>query len=781
MNPVSLVKLICSLVLLGVPAYLVANMNQLFLVDRFWFSILLLIFCILLSRIRGSEVIRIILLTIGLLSCFRYITWRYLNTINTDNFFNTIASSILLLAETHNCLMFSLVCFQAWKLEKSKSKEPEVNEDYKPEVDIFILTYNEDEAIVRRTIAGALSIDYPNREIYLLDDGRRQSMLDLAERMGCNYITRPNNKHAKAGNINNALEQTHAELVLILDADQIPTTTILKEMVPYFEDKKVGLVQTAQKFMNPGPVEKNLHLEGKLPGEQELFFQSVQPGKNAWNAAFFAGSSALIRRGTLEQLGGMAKRTVTEDCEFTIEMHAKGYKSIYLPTPQAVGLNPESLSAYVIQQTRWARGTMQMCRWTNPFLMWGLSLSQRLCYFTNIVYYLFGIPRLIFVIIPATFLIFSIRPLSVSFTEYVAMAVPYYIVYLLCQNYVFEKFRHSFWSDVYEVLMAPFHAMNTTWTLLRPGSTRFNVTPKGLQKSNLILNFSIVFPHLVLITYCLMAVPASVIWSIFSAEPTSLVINIVWNTYNIIVLFCAILVALERPQSRRAHRIIKEIPLTVSTQEENPRTFGANTVDVNEYGVKIVLPEETYPFKKDDRVVLSLNDTNENLIEIEGRLVRNPRRDRKKRWLMEIEFLDLDKDIKALSQFISLCYCDSKTWMIVREPIDRILTSFWEVVSSPIRVITNTRAFERTLPAMAIVVPEKFFQPKFWPEKLHKFVALEDDASKRLVENKSAEKLDQLRVEEDQLFPLITEEDDNEIEEESDDIFLEQDEKEDKA
>jgi len=153
-----------------------------------------------------------------------------------------------------------------------------------PRVDVLICTYNEEEAILERTIVGALGMIYPNFRVWVLDDGRRDWLRDLCERAGCRYLSRSTNAHAKAGNINNALRQLAGldekpDFISILDADFVCSSNFLTRAMALFRDPKVGLVQTPQHFYNNDPIQMNLLLERVWPDEQRLFFDIVQP---AW-------------------------------------------------------------------------------------------------------------------------------------------------------------------------------------------------------------------------------------------------------------------------------------------------------------------------------------------------------------------------------------------------------------------------------------------------------------------------------------------------------------------
>ena len=140
------------------------------------------------------------------------------------------------------------------------------------DVDVYIPTYDEPMDILEKTITGALCLDYPRFQVWVLDDGRRPWLKEFCRDKGVGYLTRPDNKHAKAGNINHALSKTSAEFVAIFDADFIPQRNFLMRTMGFFNDPKIGIVQTPHVFYNSDPMQTNLALQKSLPDDQRFFF-----------------------------------------------------------------------------------------------------------------------------------------------------------------------------------------------------------------------------------------------------------------------------------------------------------------------------------------------------------------------------------------------------------------------------------------------------------------------------------------------------------------------------
>ncbi|MFF1832333.1 glycosyltransferase family 2 protein [Paenarthrobacter sp. NPDC058040] len=232
-----------------------------------------------------------------------YVAWRWLASLNWEAWWIAVP---LVIAETYSLIDVMLFGLTVWNLKIRKPPPPAPAD---ATVDVFITTYNEPFDLVMTTALAAKAIRWPH-STWILDDGNRPEMRELAEANGIGYVTRTADwtpdmpRHAKAGNLNNALMLTSGEYLLILDADQIPEPDILDKTLGYFNDDRVALVQTPQYFIN-------VPADDPLGSQAPLFYGPIQQGKDGWNAAFFCGSNAILRREALMQLGlvGYVKAT----------------------------------------------------------------------------------------------------------------------------------------------------------------------------------------------------------------------------------------------------------------------------------------------------------------------------------------------------------------------------------------------------------------------------------------------------------------------------------------
>ena len=445
------------------------------------FGVLCFLCAVLVNR-RPGRYVTLVLTFISLTVSSRYLYWRITETMHMDNGLDMFFGSGLIAAEVYAWLVLVLGFFQTiWPLERRPVALTMPIEDW-PTVDIFIPTYNEPLKVVKPTVLAAMAMDWPldKLRIHLLDDGRREEFRDFAEEVGIEWVIRSDNRHAKAGNINAALSHTDGEYVAIFDCDHIPTRSFLQMTLGWFyKDPKLAMLQTPHHFFSPDPFERNLDTFGNVPNEGELFYGLVQDGNDFWNATFFCGSCAVLRRDMLMAVGGVAVETVTEDAHTALKLHRKGWNTAYIGIPQAAGLATESLSAHVGQRIRWARGMAQIFRTDCPLWGKGLSWAQRLCYSNAMLHFFYGLPRLVFLTAPLAYLFFEAHVIHASAVMIAAMALPHLVHANLVNSRTQGKFRHSFWAEVYEAVLAWYIFRPTMLALIDPKAGSFNVTAKG--------------------------------------------------------------------------------------------------------------------------------------------------------------------------------------------------------------------------------------------------------------------------------------------------------------
>jgi cellulose synthase (UDP-forming) len=643
-----------------------------------------------LLLVRRAPSLTLALAVLSTAASARYVWWRGSQTLYWELSVDGAASLALFAAELFGFLLLVTGYFQTaftrWRAPRALPADGRPL----PWVDVFVPSYNEGPEVVRRTLTGAAAIDYPNKIVWLLDEKRRPEMRALCEELGVRYLTRPDNRGAKAGNINHALARTQGELVAVFDADQVPARSFLQLTVPWFlDDPRMALVQTPHHFYNPDPFERNLGLSDEIPAEQVMFYHVVQVGNDHWNSAFFCGSCALLRRSALEDVGGIATETVTEDAHTALKMHARGWRSAYLAIPQAAGLATERYAFYVTQRIRWARGMIQILRLDNPLLKPGLTLAQRVNYFTAACHFLFGLPRMIYLLAPPSYLIFGVHPLDASAAAIFAYALPHVFLSVLGGSVTARSARHSFWAEVFETAIAPYIALITVLTVLAPRRARFAVTTKGTRLDEHAFDWVHAAPNLALGVLVLASVLITPVR--FFLEPShrgTLALAGFWNLYNGIILLAAILVALDRAQRRDHYRVRRDNRLVVRAADG--RTWRGRALDLSEEGLRARLLPPAPGVSLDDlpqhvRITLESSFAQPLSLEAEvlGQALDDGTRVVRARWGV-LGPADLRRVVEEM-------FSGANAWVHHAAPPDRPLQSFAEVVRAPWRALAAGR------------------------------------------------------------------------------------------
>ncbi|MBP2195922.1 UDP-forming cellulose synthase catalytic subunit [Pantoea cypripedii] len=564
------------------------------IMTQFVFVLLLWSLAMLVRRVPG-RLSTIMLIVLSLTVSCRYLWWRYTETLNWDDPLSLAFGLLLIGAETYSWTVLVLGYFQTlWPLNRQPLSMPADISSW-PSVDILVPTYNEPLSVVKPTIYAAMGIDWPRDKlnIYILDDGTRDEFREFAATVGVQYVVRPTHEHAKAGNINHALKtRCRGDYVAIFDCDHVPTRSFLQLSMGWFlQDHQLAMLQTPHHFFSPDPFERNLGRFRQTPNEGSLFYGLVQDGNDTWDAAFFCGSCAVLRRSALDEIGGIAVETVTEDAHTSLRLHRRGYTSAYIRIPQAAGLATESLSAHIGQRIRWARGMVQIFRLDNPLFGKGLKLVQRLCYANAMLHFLAGIPRLIFLLAPLAFLLCHAYIIYAPALAIAIYVLPHMLHTSLTNSRIQGRWRHSFWSEVYETVLAWYIARPTTVALFNPHKGKFNVTAKGGLVEKRHLDWVITKPYMILVLLNLAGIVMA-FWRMAygpSNEILTIWVSLVWVIYNMIILGGAVAVSVEARQIREAHRV--EIAMPAAIAREDGHMVPCTLRDYSDGGVGVELRE----------------------------------------------------------------------------------------------------------------------------------------------------------------------------------------------
>lgn len=506
----------------------------------------------------GSILGRFLLCAICVVTNIRYVLWRSIYTIpEPDTFLTTLWVDAFFAMELSSQLGALLISFfMSRTLNRSKEAEShQLSFSSNAPVDVFIATYNESQEILERTIIGAKAIQHPDLRVWLLDDGARAEMSQLASELEIEYAFRVKGKHAKAGNVNNGLRLALAtdrppEFVLLLDADFVPRPGILQRTLGFFEDPQIGIVQTPQHFFNHDPIQVNLGSTLTWPDEQRFFFNYLLACKDAWGAAFCCGTSAVFRVSALQTCGGMATETVTEDMLTTFRLQEYGYRTIFLNEHLSSGLAPEGLTEFVTQRSRWCLGAIQQVytRWSfaGPAR---ISLINRLSAFDGVLYwsssFLF---RLMVLMAPLIYWITGTSVINARIDELVYYQWPFTVAICSMMFTLSERRVVPILSDISQMISTFVILRTVITTLIKPWGHPFKVTPKGKSTEHTVVHWQLVWPFMLLAAgiVCGLAANASA-YSPLNGAP-GYTINVIWSLVNVVLLLATVAACVELPR-----------------------------------------------------------------------------------------------------------------------------------------------------------------------------------------------------------------------------------------
>ena len=352
-----------------------------------------------------------------------YLWWRVTSSLNPDAL---VFSWMLVLAEAFGACSYVLFAWMTRDISPTRRFRPA---PAGLKVDILVPTYDECLDILEATLVGCNQVSYPHRT-YILDDGSRPAVRELTQRLGLR-ISQPGYQYTRQGRKPQCRPaRTSGQFVVVLDADTVPQRDFLDRTLGYFEDQRLAVVQLPQEFYNRDSIQH--HRKEPTWHEQALFFRVIQPGKNHSNSAFWCGSPSVIRRRALDDVGGVATSTVTEDIHTSVRWHSRGWTSYFLNEPLAFGIAPQTIRAFLIQRLRWATGTMQLYgSRESPLWIRGLTIRQRLSYFASFMAYFEAFQKLILLATPALIIVLGVFPMRVHFWDFVMRWVPYFAISLI--------------------------------------------------------------------------------------------------------------------------------------------------------------------------------------------------------------------------------------------------------------------------------------------------------------------------------------------------------------
>ena len=582
----------------------------------------------------------------ALLAGAAYLVWRWGFTIDGAALWLAIPLAV---AETYGLLMLVLLTFSCWRLAARPTLDPLPGR----RVALLVATFDEDEDVLRPTVVGALAVrNDVAPEVWVLDDGGRPWVEDMCRELGARYLSRPApRRHAKAGNINNALEHVDAEFLVTLDADHVPRPELIERMLGHMADPKVAVVQAPQAFYNRGFGHPRSE-DDPLRNEQSIFFDVICRGKDRHGAAFWCGCPSVIRREALVEVGGVATDTVVEDAHTSLRLNARGWRVAYHNEVMALGLAPEEIGAFLVQRGRWARGSLQMLRLDTPLFARGLSWSQRVEYMASCLHFLEGPQRLIGLMVPPIVLATGVVPISASPLMYLLIFAPQ-LVLIPCASKALTRGHYRLVEgERYSIVRmeAYLHALAA---LPRGRGAGFKVTPKGARTGGSSPVARALRVPIAIASLTLLAVAYQTCAQLFDLParltPGASSVTTLWALVNIGLIAYTVAWARGVQHRRRSHRFPVAVHVGYSPDAGELPSLAGRIEDLSRHGARLSVADRRTPGER-LRLVLLLD---EGPVELLG-TVASVSPDPEGGYMVGFDFDDLDAPV--IDAIVAWCF-----------------------------------------------------------------------------------------------------------------------------
>jgi len=506
--------------------------------------------------------------TIMLLSLSIYILWRATDTLppfelSLETGWNYIYFTFELISVLYAMGSILILTRRTdWSSIADKAEAGIADNPDVPLVDVFICTYNEPLNVLEKSIIAAQAMQYPRLRVFVCDDTRRPEIRNYCDAVGVNYVTRPDNKHAKAGNLNNALVHTNAlsevsDFIMVLDADFAPQANFLRRVTGLFADPKVAVVQTPQFYFNSDPIQHNLGIRNSFVDDQRVFFDVFQPAKDAVGCAFCVGTSFVLRRAAVNELGGFPHDALSEDMLLTYRLMERGYVTRWLNEKLSVGLSAEGLPEYITQRTRWCLGTIQIgLLRTGPLWLGNFTLTQRLHYLHGLFCWLSKPFILCLLLAPSIYWLTGVSALQADELMFMQLGLSSLALFWAYSTWISGKRTLPLFTEVTHALTAVPITITLFQAMRQPFGRPFKVTEKGGDRSQVRVHGpTALFFAVVTVTSAISVLLAVYGWDApveFSARDS---LNLIWSAVAMVIAFTSLICCIELPRFDREEPI----------------------------------------------------------------------------------------------------------------------------------------------------------------------------------------------------------------------------------
>ncbi len=536
------------------------------------------------------------------LVALRYFLWRA-TTLNTAHPLSLVCSGLLFGTELLYLLTTGLQLLPALRFDpglgsrQADRLEPWVREQ-QPSVDVWIPTYNEPERLVRRAILTCRNLRYPHRTITVLDDGHRPEIAALAAELGVHYLSRPDNAHRKAGNLNHALAHTSAEFIAVFDCDFMPFTGFLERTLGFFADPKVALVQTPQHYFQAEFHNRNLGLDVVMPSDLDYFFRYLQVIRDRSNAVICCGTSYVVRRAALEQIGGYVTSCLIEDHQTSTKLLTRGWTVRYLNEVLSMGEVPRTFADFLDQRLRWMQGNIQIFFRPRELPIWSTLNRQQLSFYLNLALSLLTpLWRLSYLVLPLLSLVLGFTLIAAPPIEYLAYGVPFVLLLHTLPSWLSNNHQFQFWNEVYETLFCVPGLRRMVQVLRHPFRIYGGiVTNKDATTARQSWNLGLSWPLITMLSVLILTVAVRYVLPLVASGLSNWrpiyegeALMLAWNLSNALVLAVALLACIDQPIRRTTDRF----PIRrIGRLTRHGHTVWGTTADLSEQGAAFLLQQD---------------------------------------------------------------------------------------------------------------------------------------------------------------------------------------------